>query len=234
MSTIARILFTTILLLTVIGSPDAMARKKPGKKATVQAPVSPSDNVVKIRFDLKEMRDSILAAEERVQEELLEQIDSTCQVDRYRLMSTIDDITGFAGLKENKRGRYVVELAKEHLGKPYRLGAEGPREFDCSSLVRYVYREIGMALPRYSADQYAKGRKVEANDLRPGDLVFFGTKKIWSTVGHVGIVVSVDHTNGTFQFIHASTSGGVRISPSTEKYFQLRYIGAKRYIPEGF
>lgn len=230
--TMRQILYTALVILTVFCSQDAAAGHK-RRKQEVQG-AQPGSTVVRIRIDLKEIRDSILAEEGRIQEELLAMADSACQVERYRLMSAMDDITGLAGMKENRKGRYVAELAKEHLGRPYRLGAEGPREFDCSSLVRYVYREIGMALPRYSGDQYAKGRKVEMNDLREGDLVFFGTRKAWSTVGHVGIVVSVNRSDGTFQFIHASTSGGVRISPSTEKYFQLRFIGARRYIPEGF
>ena len=79
-------------------------------------------------------------------------------------------------------GERAVDLARQHLGKPYRWGATGPDAFDCSGLVRTVYRELGVELPRVSRDQARAGVAVSAAEARPGDLVFFG-----SPVDHVGI-----------------------------------------------
>ncbi|GEM_PF-3686537 len=212
---------------------DARERKKRKKQETeVQ---EPQGTVIRIRlFDMKELRDSLQASDDRYMAELMTEMDSVCFSDRAELVQRINNITGFGAKGPTKKGKLVVELAKEHLGKPYKLGTSGPDIFDCSGLTRYVYRQIGIGLPHYSRDQYKGGRAVDIYELQEGDLVFFGTKREWRTVGHVGIVVSVDYSRGTFKFIHASTSGGVRISPNTEKYFYERYIGAKRYIPEGF
>jgi peptidoglycan DL-endopeptidase CwlO len=44
----------------------------------------------------------------------------------------------------------AVRFALAQLGKPYRWGADGPKSFDCSSLVQTAYRAAGVRLPRVS------------------------------------------------------------------------------------
>jgi hypothetical protein len=58
--------------------------------------------------------------------------------------------------------------------------------------------------------------------------VFFGGRGNKKIVGHTGIVVNADANSGTFRFIHASTGAGVIISRSTEDYYRMRYITARR------
>lgn len=128
--------------------------------------------------------------------------------------------------------RMLTEAAK-YRGRPYRSGATGPRAFDCSGYTSYIYRLMGYSLPRTSGEQYKVGKKVNRNELMPGDLVFFSRPATGKSVGHVGIVYSVDKENNNFTFIHASTSRGVIIDNfSSSGYFIKRYIGAKRVIPE--
>ncbi len=81
-------------------------------------------------------------------------------------------------------GRRAVEIATRQLGTPYVWGAEHPAEgFDCSGLVQYTFRKLGVLLPRVSRDQASAGRPVASlADARPGDLVAFG-----SPVDHIGI-----------------------------------------------
>lgn len=38
--------------------------------------------------------------------------------------------------------RDILEVAQEVLGKPYKSGAMGPKEFDCWGLVRYIQNEV--------------------------------------------------------------------------------------------
>ncbi len=75
----------------------------------------------------------------------------------------------------------ALRFAREQLGKPYKLGAsisrEAPDLFDCSSLTAWAYLHAGVTIPRVSVDQFMCGAPVEKNDLKPGDLIFFNTKR---------------------------------------------------------
>ena len=82
------------------------------------------------------------------------------------------------------RGAAVVAEAARHAGKPYVYGATGPSSFDCSGLVQYVYRQVGVSLPRTSAQQAAAARPVRRGSEQLGDLIIFRSR---GTVTHVGI-----------------------------------------------
>ena len=73
-----------------------------------------------------------------------------------------------------------------------------PGGFDCSGLTMYAYAQVGISLSHYTGDQWNEGAHVPADQLLPGDLVFFG-----SDLGHMGMYV------GNGQFIHAPHSGDV-------------------------
>ncbi len=81
-------------------------------------------------------------------------------------------------------GAKVVYLASKQAGKPYVWGAEGPRAFDCSGLVRYVYKQLGRSIPRVSNAQYGASQKIPKSAKQPGDLIFFGRP---GSIHHVGI-----------------------------------------------
>jgi len=98
--------------------------------------------------------------------------------------------------KRASLGFRVVQIANQLTGVPYRWGGASPRAgFDCSGLVQYVYRKVGIQLPHHAASQYGHGRRVAQGSLRAGDLVFF------SGLGHVGIYA------GGGKFIHAPRRG---------------------------
>lgn len=124
----------------------------------------------------------------------------------------------------------LLKEARAHIGKRYRSGGKGPTVFDCSGFSSYVYRQFGYKLGASSKSQYFDGEEVERKELRPGDLVFFSGRNRNNGVGHVGIVVTADNEKGTFNFIHASTSKGVRIDAISDGYYSSRYIGARRII----
>lgn len=227
------ILPVILVLLCSLGQFNAIAGpRKPKKKNTE------TEKVVRVRIpiDLAQLRDSIAAHCERDDMELYSELDSLATLERWEIVQQIDQITGFTTHRPGGTylGELAVALAKEHLGKPYRWAANGPDSFDCSGFTKYIYRQIGINIPRHSAVQFQKGREISRlTELQEGDLVFFGGAKTPHTIGHVGIVVSVDYERGRFSFIHASSSSGVRISPNTETYFLERYLGAARYIPAG-
>jgi cell wall-associated NlpC family hydrolase len=107
-------------------------------------------------------------------------------------------------------------------GAPYRDGGVDPSNgFDCSGFVKYVFGQHGVALPRQVHDQFNVGKKVDRDQLQPGDLVFFST--VAPGASHVGIMIGGD------QFIHApSERGVVRVDSLTLQYWATRFIGAKR------
>lgn len=53
-------------------------------------------------------------------------------------------------------------------------GAEGPNAFDCSGLMVWAFRQVGISLPHYSGAQYSMTTRVSRAQLAPGDLVFWG------------------------------------------------------------
>jgi len=123
----------------------------------------------------------------------------------------------------------VLDEAFSHIGARYRPGQSGPNAFDCSGFTSYVYGKLNIRLSRSSRDQYGQGEPVVKGDLQSGDLVFFTSPRSGRSIGHVGIVVDVNHVNGSFNFIHASIKG-VKVSSSNDAYYARRYVGARRVM----
>lgn len=127
----------------------------------------------------------------------------------------------------------VIAYARSFTGTPYKLGASGPKQFDCSNFTSYVFKHFGYTITPFSQRQFQEGREVEGySELQKGDLVFFGKRGKVRDIGHVGIVVSVDREKGSFTFIHASVSRGVTEDSSSTSYFMMRYMGARRILPD--
>lgn len=130
----------------------------------------------------------------------------------------------------NVSGQQIVETASRYLGRPYRSGSKGPSAFDCSGFTSYVYKSLNIRLNSSSRSQFDEGVSVDKDDLQKGDLVFFsGSSR--GGIGHVGIVYEVND-DGSFDFIHASSSRGVTVSNSNEGYYNRRYKGARRIIED--
>lgn len=138
----------------------------------------------------------------------------------------------------------IVAYAYTFLGDPYVWGAEGEiftqadinmyrntshdltgmerllgrQAFDCSGLMQYVYAHFGIHISRTTYTQIHEGTPVDRSNLKPGDLIFFGT---YSDPHHVGMYV------GNNCYIEAPYSGEVvRISPldATDEYLCARRI----------
>lgn len=119
--------------------------------------------------------------------------------------------------------RKFIEISTAYADSRYKLGGEGGGYLDCSSFVKYVFQEIGIKLPRSSAQQFQVGIAVNENELIPGDLVFFRTRG--KNISHVGIYI------GDNRFIHISSSKKrVAIDSLEDPYFKKRYAGAKRVL----
>ena len=109
------------------------------------------------------------------------------------------------------------------IGVRYLFGGNSPESgLDCSGFVRYVFNDtFGFMLPRRSVEMSQVGATVAANDLRPGDLVFFNTMR--HAFSHVGIYV------GDGKFIHSPRTGSqIRVEDMRDSYWQRRFDGARR------
>jgi cell wall-associated NlpC family hydrolase len=75
----------------------------------------------------------------------------------------------------------VLSIAASLAGTPYSYGGTSPSTgFDCSGFTQYVFKQVGISLPRTAEQQRQAATPV--SDPQPGDLVFFG-----NPAGHVGI-----------------------------------------------
>jgi len=107
----------------------------------------------------------------------------------------------------------------------YRRGGRAPKTgFDCSGFVKAMYEQtVGLILPRRADEQAAATQKIDRQDLKPGDLVFFNTLR--RAFSHVGIYI------GDNKFIHSPRPGAqVRVEDMGVSYWTKRFSGARRVL----
>ena len=121
-------------------------------------------------------------------------------------------------------GDEVALRAIAQVGKPYRYGGADLDGFDCSGLVFFIHRDLGIVVPRTAAEQYSVSTPVNVRKLAPGDLLFFRTSKR-KRVSHVAIYA------GGGRFVHAPQSGrNIEIRALDDGYYGPRLVGAGRLL----
>lgn len=112
----------------------------------------------------------------------------------------------------------------EMVGVSYRRGGTTDAGLDCSGFVQLVFRDaLGLGLPRTSREMSEVGTRVDQQELKPGDLVFFNTMR--RAFSHVGIYL------GEGRFLHSPRPGGeVRVEDMQSSYWVNRYNGARRIV----
>jgi cell wall-associated NlpC family hydrolase len=119
--------------------------------------------------------------------------------------------------------RYAFSLE----GKKYQYGGNTLTGFDCSGYTMTVFAHFGLRLPHTSAGQSLIGVQVPISQIAKGDLIFFrGRNATQNRVGHVGLVIS-EHGEPV-QFIHSSTTAGVRVDRLDAPYYKKRYVKTMR------
>jgi lipoprotein Spr len=110
-------------------------------------------------------------------------------------------------------------------GTQYCFGGSTDSCIDCSSFTQVILRDVyNVKIPRNSQQQFDASTKIEPENLKEGDLVFFNTVSASMIITHVGVFVCNN------KFVHASTSKGVTINDLSEKYFAKAFRGAGRFI----
>ncbi len=102
----------------------------------------------------------------------------------------------------------LIKIAKSLIGTPYKYGAtmaDIPNFFDCSLFTQYVFKQIGVEIPRSTILQAEHGEEIKLENIQPGDLLFlhgtqgFYNKKFPQGIGHVVLYI------GDGKTIHAAS-----------------------------
>lgn len=138
-------------------------------------------------------------------------------------VSIIERKTGIE-VGKNESLASLYDEAEEWLKTPYRRGGMSEKGMDCSGLASTIYKNVfDIKLQRSSNDISRKDvNDLSKEELKPGDLVFFGTSRKVQRVNHVGVYLGND------LFVHASTSQGVIISSLDENYYKRTWIKGGR------
>lgn len=99
----------------------------------------------------------------------------------------------------NEIANKVIQLAKSKMGCPYTQGTgrKGPNSFDCSGLVWWCYKQVGIDIPGTTGEYmpaYSK-YKIDLKDIQPGDILWRHTG---GTNGHAALYIGND------KIIHAA------------------------------
>lgn len=131
----------------------------------------------------------------------------------------------------------LIKTSKRLMGVPYLWGGTSFKGVDCSGFTKTVYFLNGIILPRDASQQVMIGETIDKtgnwNELKPGDLLFFGEKREDGSER----VVHVAMWLGNGEYIHASDK--VRVSSmlvtasNYDDYNAKRYLRAKRILKTG-
>ncbi|NDY72502.1 NlpC/P60 family protein [Desulfobacter hydrogenophilus] len=123
-----------------------------------------------------------------------------------------------------KTRQTIIQTAMTAVGKPYRWGGLSPKGFDCSGLVVYAYKKIGIHVPRTAKAQFKKSTSITRRNIKPADLVFFSVPRRRGGV-HVGIYI------GKGLFVHAPGRGRkVKHASLNNIYFKQHFIKAGNFL----
>lgn len=162
---------------------------------------------------LEEVRAAIRAAQEYrsgLEERRKRMLEAYEQSKREAERAARERVIGSSGVAKvtgasSERVARAVEIALAQLGKPYRFGAAGPDEFDCSGLVLYAFSNAGFGGIPHRADlqYFLSDVHPSREQLLPGDLVFFSKPGTPEGIHHNGIYV------GDGMMVHAPRTGEV-------------------------
>ncbi len=146
-------------------------------------------------------------------------------VSRAGARDTLQDSYPGAASSGNDKANDVVLFALGLVETGYLFGGKNPEAgLDCSGMVSYVFRKsVDMRLDGSAADLAQLGKPVPAEQLRPGDLVFFNTRN--RSHSHVGIYIGED------RFVHAPNSRGkVRTESLRHGWFAAHFEEGRTYF----
>ncbi|MBO5469347.1 MAG: C40 family peptidase [Lachnospiraceae bacterium] len=221
--------FITLLFtfgMMMFFSADAQAAlKMNNKKLVLEKGTTAQLDLVDPTYDIEEEADSWTSSDSKVvkvEDGLLTPVSVgsaivTAKLDgkRYTSRVTVVDYTGMS--VEQKQ---VVSFALKYVGNKYRYGGTSlTKGTDCSGFTLAVYKKFGYSLTHNSYSQIADTKKVKMKNIKPGDLIFYGSSK--RACSHVALYI------GNGKVVHASTeTTGIVISD----YKYRKYVAVGRVL----
>lgn len=116
----------------------------------------------------------------------------------------------------------IINTAKQYLSSRYVYGGSSPSGFDCSGFTQYVYKQMGINIPRATTGQASIGKGLSKSELQPGDLLIF-SNTYKAGPSHAGIYI------GNGQFVHAANaSKGVRTDSINSAYYSSKFTSGRK------
>jgi len=163
------------------------------------------------RLELEKLQQELLEQLKKEEEEKNNQSNNNSQSNNNRPGangSTNDNISDETNEVYTGDISKVIAMARSMVGGRYVFGGSSPNGTDCSGLTMQCYAKIGIKLPHKASQQANYGKSVRYNEMKPGDLIFYGGSS-YSSIYHVALYI------GDGKIIHAeSYNTGIVVSYS--------------------
>jgi probable lipoprotein NlpC len=121
--------------------------------------------------------------------------------------------------------RNFVKECKKYKGTPYLFGGNDKKGIDCSGIVHNAFTTLDVSFPRVSYQQAEVFNSIKLNRAKKGDLIYFKTSG--NRINHTGVVLKKKGKK-KLMFLHASSSGGVRIDNLYSIYWENKFVKITR------
>lgn len=124
-------------------------------------------------------------------------------------------------------GKDIVSAGEQFLQLPYLWGGTSSFGYDCSGFSYSMCKASGYMIPRDAHDQADSGKKVELDEIKPGDLLFFAYEEGKGRIHHVGIYY------GEGKLLHSPNTGKtIEIVNLKDTIYEKELCVARRYWKE--
>jgi hypothetical protein len=174
----------------------------------------------------KEILEQDFKKVKKTKSKLLNNISSEIETENGNMSITIGSKISSAFILNHKlkqkeySNSSIIKNSLKVLNSPYLWGGRTPYGIDCSGFSQQVYKLNGFQLARDASQQALQGKEVKLEKAKPGDLAFFGDKKIT----HVGIIMDsnkIIHSFGCVRIDYLNEKGIINsISKKTTHYLK--------------
>lgn len=163
--------------------------KQDSKYSSLEEEINKINNKIK---EIKSINDKLYEEKDEITKKIVQEQERLEEIKKRRKLK------GNIYVATRNYNSSIIAIATRYLGVPYVWGGDTPKGFDCSGFTQYVFRQLGIYLPRTASEQQRVGISISKSEIRQGDLVFFG-----KIAHHVGIYA------GNGYMIHAPQTGDV-------------------------